>query len=251
MELTMYDAVHVLANIDQNKWPILALGAGAMVCNYIWFFAAVWQGFRDKVYPIPIISVLFWLIGDGSVVVRWLSGHNAYDHWFLRLFSMSLILTVACELTFLAMILKFGKQEVMPKRSQADFTAAILVALFVVAVTWTYLAANLADPLNVAYFNLANMVGPAASAVLLIRRGSRAGTSTFIWAGYTAMLCCFYASCIFYYGAPFNGWGYIVFDTVNIASAIAMTVAVSRMPSRAPALEKQSSESYTGVEGIA
>ena len=226
----MYAPLHVLAAIDHNKIAILALCSGAMICNYAWFFAAVRQGFRDKVYPIPIISTLFWLTGDASVVARWASGHLAYNHWYLRLFSASLILTVACELTFLAMILKFGRGELMPERRFSIFAAALFAGLFVMIMTWTYIASNLVDPLNITYFNLANMIGPAASASLLIKRGSRTGTSVFIWVGYTLMLCFFYVACILFYGDPFDSLGYVAFDIVNILSAAAMALAVSRMP---------------------
>jgi hypothetical protein len=226
----MYEPLHVLHAIDRNKAAIMTLCTGAMICNYAWFFAAVRQGFKDKVYPIPIVSTLFWLTGDASVVIRWLTGHDAYNHWYVRLFAMSLILTVICELTFLFLILKFGRKELMPSNSQAEFNRAIFAGLFVTIVVWTYINSNMIDPLNITYFNLANMIGPVASAALIIKRGSRAGTSSFIWWGYTAMLSFFYLACILFYGRPFYSPGYILFDAVNIASSAAVAMMVSRMP---------------------
>jgi hypothetical protein len=226
----MYDPTSILAAIDANKTPILTLCTGAMVCNYIWFFAAVWQGFKDKAYPVPILSTLFWLVGDGSVVVRWLTGNMAFNHWYLRQFSMSLILTVICELTFLFMILKFGRKELMPNRSQGQFTAVVLAGLAVMIVTWTYVWSNLADPLNIVYFYLANMAGPALGAALVVKRGTRAGTSPLIWGAYAAMLSFFYAACYLYYGAPFNSLGYVAFYLVNIGISVALMLVVSRMP---------------------
>jgi hypothetical protein len=225
----MYPAVQTLSLIDQNKLAILCLCAGSMICNYTWFFAAVWQGFKDRVYPLSMVSVLFWLTGDGTVVVRWLTGDIAYHHWYVILFSMALILTVACELTFLFMILKFGKKEWMPGASQGAFTVVVLGALFVMVVAWTYLAAAMPDPLYITYFNLANLIGPVGSAALLVKRGSIAGTNTFIWAGYTVMLSFWYAALGGFYGAPFNSALYVGYYLVNIGAAAGMTVAVARM----------------------
>jgi len=232
----MYPASQTLALIDQNKLAILILCTGSMICNYTWFFAAVRQGFKDQVYPFAMVSVLFWLTGDGTVVVRWLTGNVAVHHWYVTLFSLALVLTVACELLFLFMILKFGKKEWMPGASDGAFTAVVLAALFLMVVTWTYLANSMPDPLYITYFNLANMIGPVGSAALLVKRGSTAGTSTFIWAGYTVMLCFWYTALGGFYGAPFNSGYYVGYYLVNIGAAAAMTVAVSRMKakSRAP-----------------
>ncbi|MET0546986.1 MAG: hypothetical protein ABWZ40_11810, partial [Caulobacterales bacterium] len=65
----MYETKAVLESIDRNAIPILALCGFAMACNYYYFFTAAMQGFKDKVYPLPVFGVLFWLCGDGSFVL--------------------------------------------------------------------------------------------------------------------------------------------------------------------------------------
>ena len=59
----MYDPHVVLAALDAHKTGVIALCGLAMVFNYIWFCQAVRAGFRDRAFPVPIVSVLFWLCG--------------------------------------------------------------------------------------------------------------------------------------------------------------------------------------------
>ena len=66
----MYDPAVVLAALDANQWRVIALCGFAMLCNYTWFIAAVRRGLRDRVVPIPVFCVLFWLAGDASMVLR-------------------------------------------------------------------------------------------------------------------------------------------------------------------------------------
>src|ERR1700730_19346401 len=116
----MYDPQQVLAAIDQHKWPILALCAFAMLCNYTWFIAAVRQGFRDRVFPIPMFCTFFWLAGHGSMVLRYDQWFNVYRHWYVELFWLALVFTVVCELVFLYMTLRFGREELLPGATPAQ-----------------------------------------------------------------------------------------------------------------------------------
>ena len=71
----MYEIAPVLAALDANRWRVIALCGLAMACNYTWFFAAVRQGLKDRVVPIPVFCTLFWLVADASMVLR-------YQLWF-------------------------------------------------------------------------------------------------------------------------------------------------------------------------
>ena len=97
----MSDPLTVLQALDQNKYPVIALCGLAMIFNYIWFVLAVLRGFRDRVYPIPIFSTLFWLCGDGSGVLSYDLYFNVYHHWYLELFWIALI-AAACTCADLA-----------------------------------------------------------------------------------------------------------------------------------------------------
>jgi hypothetical protein len=226
----MYDPQQVLMAIDQHKRGILALCGLAMICNYTWFFAAVRQGFRDRVFPIPIFCTYFWLAGDGSMVLRYNEWFHVYDHWYLKLFWLALCFTVLCELVFLYMTLRFGKDELAPNWSQAQFNVVILSGFIVTAVTWSFVKAHMGDDLYISYFHLANMAGPPFAAALLIRRRSRAGTSTLIWSAYTLMVASWFTACDLWFGPPFDSTIFVLFYIVCTLAAAGMIVAVRRAP---------------------
>jgi hypothetical protein len=229
----MYDPIRVLAAIDQHKWQIIALCSLAMVCNYTWFFAAVLRGFRDRVYPIPIFCTLFWLVGDGSMVMRYDLWFNGYGHWYVELFWLALVFTVACELVFLYMTLRFGREELMPSATPLQFRAVVLGGLVVMAVTWVFLKAHLGDDLYISYFHLANMAGPPFAAALLIRRRSLAGTRPLIWGAYTVMVASWFIANALWFGAPFDSPMFLVFYAVCTAASAGLWAVVSRMPAYA------------------
>jgi hypothetical protein len=225
----LYDPVQVLAAIDQHRWGILVLCGFAMLCNYTWFIAAVRQGFKDQVFPIPVFCTYFWLAGDGSMVWRYREWFNVYDHWYLKLFWVALVFTVACELIFLYMTLRFGRRELLPASTDLQFNLLIFAGLIITVLTWNVIKASLADPLYIVYFHLANMAGPPFAAALLIRRRSSAGTSALIWRAYTLMVTSWFVACALWFGAPFDSRGFIVFYALCAAGAAGMAVAVGRI----------------------
>src|SRR5271170_1295953 len=99
----MYDTKTVLTSIDQNAPYILILCGGAMLFNYIYFIDAARRGLRDKVYPFSVFSTLFWLSGDGSVVLNYNLAFHVVNHWYLKLFWVALVFTVSFELLYLYM----------------------------------------------------------------------------------------------------------------------------------------------------
>jgi hypothetical protein len=199
-----------------------------MVCNYTWFIAAVRQGFRDRVFPIPVFCTWFWLAGDGSMVWRYNDWFNVYNHWYLKLFWAALVLTVACELVFLYMTLRFGRKELLPAWTGLQFNLLIFAGLIATILTWNFIKASMDDPLYILYFHLANMAGPPFAAALLIRRRSSAGTNALIWRAYTLMVASWFLACALWFGSPFDSTSFIVFYAVCTASAAGMAIAVRR-----------------------
>ena len=226
----MYEPHAVLAAIDAHKWNVIALCSVAMVCNYTWFFAAVRQGFRDQAVPIPIFCTLFWLAGDGSMVLQYHLWFDVYRHWYVELFWGALCLTVSFELTFLYMTLRFGRRELTPGWSQNQFTALIMSGVLVAWVVWLFVKSELNDELYIGYFHLANMAGPLFAAPQLLHRRSRAGTTPLIWGAYTLMVLSWFTACALWFGEPFASPGYLLFYATCTLASAAMTIAVMRMP---------------------
>jgi len=226
----MYDPALVLAAIDQHRLGILLLCGLAMIFNYIWFVAAVRQGIRDQVYPIPLFLTYFWLAGDGSMVLRYRLWFEGFHHWYVELFWLALVFTVICELIFLAMTLRYGQRELLPNGTRAQFVLLILAGFVCAAVIWNFVKLLIGDPLYITYFHLANIAGPPLAASLLLRRQTRAGTSTLIWVCYTLMVACWFTACALWYGEPFNTLPYVVPYVFCTATSAAVALGVSRLP---------------------
>src|SRR5262249_45719081 len=208
-----------------------------MVCNYTWFIAAVIQGLRDRVYPLPLFCTFFWLAGDASMVWRYDLWFNVINHWYVKLFWAALVLTVCCELVFCWMILRFGRQELLPSWSKAGFNALMVAGLVGMVVLWSFVKYLIGDELYISYFHLANIAGPPFAASLLIRRRSRAGTTPLIWIAYALMVGSWSVACTLWFGPPFNSPLFVSVYALCTASAIAMAVAVAHSHP-APVAEK-------------
>lgn len=235
----MYDPYEVLASLDRNMWPVLGLCGFAMLCNYTWFFAAVRQGFRDQVVPVPLFCTFFWLAGDASMVMRFDLWFNVIGHWYVKLFWLALVFTVICELIFVWMTLRFGRKEFAPGLSQGQFTLLVLLGIAAMWIAWELVKGLIGDPLYINYFHLANLAGPPLAAAQLFRRGNRAGTSPLIWGAYTLMVASWFTACALWYGGPFASPGYIGVYVFCTGCAAAMTVAVARMPAYVPPASTQ------------
>lgn len=222
----MYDPHIVLASIDQHKYEVIAFCGLAMIFNYIWFYLAVRRGFRDQVFPVPIFSTLFWLCGDGTGVSRYDMYFNTYAHWYLELFWAALVFTVSFEIFFIYMTLKFGRKELTPDWSGNQFAMLIAAAAAIFGVTWYMVLGAMPDDLNIVYFNIANMAGPIATAAMIARRQSIAGTSSAIWIYYTLMIACFYLAQASWFGPEFRTPPMLLFFAVNLASSAALAIYI-------------------------
>lgn len=231
----MYDPHAVLAAMDANKWAVIAFCGAAMLFNYTWFYQAVRQGFRDRVFPLPISNVLFWLCGDGTGVSRFGMYFNQYGHWYLELFWCALVFTVSFEIVFIWMTLKFGQEELAPDWSQGQFAALMAAAAAIFGISWYMVLGAMPDDLNIVYFNIANMAGPIAMAGLILRRKSTAGTTSTIWINYTLMLVCWYIAQAMWFGPEFRTPAMLTFMGINIAAAAALAGHIRQREKRASA----------------
>lgn len=231
----MYEPHTVLATMDANMAAIIGFCGAAMVFNYLWFYQAVRAGFRDKVFPVPIFSTLFWLCGDGTGVSRYAMYFNQYDHWYLKLFWCALVFTVSFELLFIHMTLRFGRKELCPEWSQGRFAALLGGAAVIFGITWYMVLGAMPDDLNIVYFNIANMAGPIAMASLILRRRSISGTSSAIWINYTLMLACWYVAQALWFGPEFRTASMLAFMAINIAAAAGLAAYVRGEEAKASA----------------
>jgi hypothetical protein len=225
----VYDAHQVIAQLDANKWKIIALCTFAMLCNYTWFFAALRAARRDRVYSIPAFCVLFWLVGDSSFLWHFDQWFNHYKNWYVELFWVALIFTVMFEIAFTVQLIQYGRNELLPSATQAQWTALVIAAIGAAIVIWSLIRHVIVDPLWITYFDLANLVGPIFAAALILRRRSAAGQTTLIWYAYAAMATFWFIAEGLWFGSTFRSSEYIAVAVLCVGASLAVAYTVGRL----------------------
>jgi hypothetical protein len=119
--------------------------------------------------------------------------------------------------------------------SQAQFTMLVLAGVAVVWMTWELVKRLIGDTLYIDYFHLANLAGPAFGAAMVARRGTKAGTTPFIWGAYALMLASWFVACALWFDGPFAEPQYLLVYTVCTLAALVVMFMVMRMPAPATA----------------
>lgn len=230
----MYDPHQVLRHLNHNESKIIALCAVAMLFNYAWFFAALRVARRDRAFSIAPFLTFFWLAGDSSFLWHFDRWFHTYKNWYVELFWVALVLTVLFELAFTAQLIQYGRRELLPGGTQAQWTALVLAGVAVAIVWWSLMRHVLGDPLWILYFDVANFVGPFFAAGLLLRRRSQMGTTPMIWWCYAVMAACWYTAQTAWFGPTFRSDEHIAVGITCVLGSIAMAIATSRMPAYTP-----------------
>lgn len=230
----MYDGHQTLTAIDDHRVWILALCSLAMVCNYLWFFAAYIIARREQVYSVPIFATLFWFAGDGSFVARYDTWFNGYHHWYVELFWGALLFTVMFEVAYIVQAIQFGRKELLPSSTPRQFAALILAGATAAVVLWNFLDHSMGDPLGIAYFCIANAALPVLYVGILMRRRSSAGTAPVVWWGYLGMITFWFAAIALFFGPEFRSFWYLAVWGVCTVGGVGVLVAVKRLPKTPP-----------------
>lgn len=234
-EVAVYDPHSTLMHLDAHKWAIMGLCSFAMIFNYIWFFAALRQARIDRRYSVPVATTLFWLVGDGTFVLKFRTWFHTYHDWYPELFWVALLFTVAFEIAFTVQIVRYGKDELLPRGSQQQLVGLIAAGVALAATAWWLVSHFFIDPLGIAYFDVANLSGPIAAIGLLVRRGNRAGQTPLIWYSYAAMASVWSVAQYLWFGPEFRAGAVTGASIVCVATALAVGYAVSRMATYSPA----------------
>lgn len=218
----MYDAHAVLASIDAHALEIVLLvGVIAMVPTFLWFFDAIRVGRRDQVCAMPPVCTLFWFAHDTSFVARYELWFEGYDHWYVKLFWILLVGTVALELTYIAQAIKYGRREWAPQLSQRAFGAICALIVVVAVVIWAAIKASLNDPLYIVAFGLTVVVYPAAAIPMMLRRGSSKGQSSLMWFGYMGLATGYFTATTLYFGEAFRSWTWVGLGCISVFGGVA------------------------------
>lgn len=233
----MYSAQDLLASIDQHKWPVLIVCAFAMIGNYIFFIEAFRVARRDKIVTIPIFCTMFWFAHDLSFVYRYDIWFNQIDHWYVKLFWAALVLTVIFETVYLAQVLQYGRRELLPRASQAQFAALVVAGVIGACVCWEAVKYALDDPIYAASFGIANLSYPLMGTALAVRRRSMAGQTPIIWVGYLILVVCWAGANTLWFGDAFRSTQWVLLDLCCLLGGLGLLYASIRWP--APVSEQR------------
>ena len=164
----------------------------------------------------PPICTLFWFAHDTSFVWRYDLWFDVYDHWYVKLFWILLVGTIALEMIYIAQAVKYGRREWAPQLSQPAFAAICALMVAISVVIWSVIKASLNDPLYVVAFGLTVVVYPAAVIPMMLRRGSSKGQSSVMWFGYMGLATGYFTATTLYFGDAFRSWPWVGLGLISI-----------------------------------
>ncbi|WP_330461642.1 hypothetical protein OIB37_35140 [Streptomyces sp. NBC_00820] len=229
----MYDPHEFLRVVDDHKVPVLIGGTITMLLNYAWFYEAIRVARKDRAFPVPAACLFLWFAHDGLFVWSYPLWFHTYDHWFLKLFWVAIVVTALCELLFLRDLLRYGRAETAPSLTQGRFRVGVVLAMAGVWVTWVVLHQVMNDPLNIYAFFVVNILYPVFGTAMTLRRGSRRGQTTMMWVYCTLETTAWVLTCVLFLGDMFRSWPWLSLGAVMILWTAAGAVLVHRSPSYA------------------
>lgn len=192
----MYDTQTVLQTVDGN-WPlVLPLCALSLIGNYIYWIENLRLGFRDRRYSMPVGCLFFFLPHDVTFLALYAHWFHTLDHWFPQLWWYGLCVTVGMELTFLVMLLKYGRQELAPRTTQGLFTTLILLGLALCTIAWLVVKQAMDDELFLIIFGVTIFWCAPFNLALMAQRQSAVGQSQRAWIGFLMMPLFYYPATV-------------------------------------------------------
>lgn len=225
----MYDPQTILTAIDEHTLAIMVGFGLAMVLQNVAMITAVVMTAREGWISIPLPCTYLWFAHDLGVVARFHTWFVTYDHWFLKLFWVGLCTAFLLELVFLAQAIKVGRTEYLPRGTQAQWTALVLVGAIAVVILWEYLKLMWGDPLYQAAPAITLFALPLATTAVLLRRRSAVAQKPMMYGCFAGMVVLWWGVTGGFYGGFFASWQYLMLGAAAFAMLVAVAVAVGRL----------------------
>ncbi|HKY91492.1 MAG TPA: hypothetical protein VJM11_10655 [Nevskiaceae bacterium] len=229
----MYDPAATLAMIDRHVVAVMGLCVVALVFNYVYFGEALRLGFRHRTYSVPATVTLLFLPHDLSYVAQWHKWFVEIDHWFCKLWWLGLVLTASIEGVFFYQLLRYGREEILPMLTQAQYVAAMFVALAVAAIAWLTVKQAIDDELYLFSFGWTLFWGAPLCVSMMVRRGSSRGQSRLMWISYMLMAL-FYWAAVSFVDPYFRSPGWLAILGLALGCAAANLWMLSKVPAWSP-----------------
>ncbi len=229
--MAIYDVSRVFANIDANVPRLLVLGAFSLICNFTYFGIAVYQGFKHKIFTMPLVCTLVFIPHDLHYLLMFDKWFFVYDHWFMQLFFAGLVVTNILEIIFFYQTLKYGREEILPQVSQPAYVAIIFAALAGVTIIWVGVKSVLADELWFFSFGWTVWFCLPLVIPMMARRGSSLGQTEIAWYAYIGMTICWWLA-VWPLDPFFRSPAWIGLGVVTVLWAAATIWVIRQLPSK-------------------
>lgn len=223
----MYDPQDLLARIDANMWQVLLAFGIDSIFQVWWLTQAIAVARRDRAYSIPLFCTLFWFAHDFGVIVRFNEWFVVYDHWYLKMFWLVLLMANIMECFFLYQVYRYGRQELHPRSTPRAFAALLAVGVLFALVTHEFFKSGFGDPLFQMDPTLTMLAYPAFGLAMLLRRGSSRGQSVTMWWTFTVMTAGFHVIAYVWFGPAFQTIPFVAAALAATLGGAAMTMMVA------------------------
>lgn len=228
-----YDPDVVLANVSDHAVLALVLGGLALVSNFVFFTETARLAARHRRAPLALLGVAVFLPHDLNYVLNAGDWFGRYSHWFCQLFWVALIATSAFEVLFLVQIVRFGRAELAPGLSQAQFTAVCLAAVVLGAGAWGLVKSAIDDPLYLISFLVTATLCVPAGASVLLRRPDRGGQSRRQWLAFCGIPAGYLPLSLVVFGDAFDDVLWIFLSVATLLGGFMLVWAVRPRAARA------------------
>ena len=194
----------------------------------------------------PVAGTLIFIPHDLHYLLMWDRWFNVYDHWFMQLFFLGLIITNVMEFIFLYQLLKWGRAEILPKASQRNFVVIMLATQAAACIVWFGVKTVIADELWFFSFGWTIWFCLPFVIPLMLRRGSNVGQSTLMWSAYIGMALCWWIT-VFPLDPFFRSTAWIGLGFVIVVWAIVTIIFIRRLPSAETAKTVPQSSEETAI----
>lgn len=229
----MYDARAALVAIDAHTLPIMACLLVTVVFAFLYFVLAVRIAHRERVYVVPFIGAALFFWHDLTFVLMYDQWFHVYNHWWVKMWWVALVGTVAFEVLMIYHVYKYGHQELWPNLSRRAFGALLVLGTLGVGAMWYLVKVSLGDDLFFITFAITAVFSVPFHTALMCKRRSRAGQSVVMELSTIVMLwsetAAFAQASPFFLSTP-----YLVFVAAFTAWPLANVWLMLKLPKQAP-----------------
>ena len=224
-----YNAQQALLSIDQHI-GVIAIGLViALGLTFVYFYEAIRLGIKHRTFSSPLGATLWFLPHDFSFLLYYDQWFNVYNHWWPKIWWMGLVSTVFIEMFLLYQVVRYGREELMPKASQRTFAWSVVGMTLGCGVIWAVVKGSIDDELFFTSFLLTIAWPIPFTTMQILRRGSRKGVSVLkeeviapMFLGLWAALC--------FIDPFFRSLVFIALAVVSVVWALVNVVLVMRLP---------------------